>query len=222
MGKFPPANLRQGQNSASAIKHRRRCQQKLQSDGGMSLYYSTMHVIFCAMSEHLPPLSARFVDVSCSRANFLWLFRFLPSILRLDVSMQKASRNDFHTQTWILIEKCLLLDVSFSAERFFFVLQQVRPVNFEFNVNFKLFLYFNSDLLPSPRSFFSVLRPLFVWFAPQKCRIQIGIDRLYRCKAFAGWLSSWTSCSLYCEFATIRFSLFDSLESRFLCAAFFL
>lgn len=29
-----------------------------------------------------------------------------------------------------------------------------------FNVNFKLFLYFNSDLLPSTRSFFSVLSPL--------------------------------------------------------------
>lgn len=91
----------------------------------------------------------------------------------------------------------------------------VGEFEFRFNVNFKLFLYFNSDLfylLPNLSSRFSF--DSFFWLKPQKCRIQIGIDRLYRCKAFGNWLS------LYCEFVSIRFSVFDSLESRFLWLRF--
>lgn len=101
---------------------------------------------------------------------------------------------------------------------------QVRPVNFEFGLMWILncfcILIAIFYLLPDLSSPFSLFH-CFFWFVPQKCRIQIGIDRLYRCcTTFGGWLSSWTSCSLYCEFATIRFSLFDSLESRFLCLRF--
>ena len=77
-----------------------------------------------------------------------------------------------------------------------FAAMQVRSVNFELGLMWILncfciliaIFYLLPDL-SSPFSFHS-----FLWFVPQKCRIQIGIDRLYRCTTFGGWLSSWTSC----------------------------
>ena len=134
---------------------------RLQSDGGscgMWFYYSAQCSSYFAQC---PNITSRFRRVLLSLlvlrigANFL----LSSNILRLDVSMQKASRNDFHTQTWILIEKCLFVDLLFllKGSSFCCDASSVGEFRVGFNVNFKLFLYFNSDLLPSTRSFFSIL-----------------------------------------------------------------
>lgn len=164
------------------------------------LLQRTMHIIFCTMSEHLQLLSARFVDVSCPKnprelfCGFSLLAKHSPTrcvdaksfAQRFSYANLNIDQEMFISWFVVFCLKILLCAAASSAGEF-----RVR-----FNVNFKLFLYFNSDLLPSTRSFSSPFSlHSFVWFVPQKCRIQIGIDRLYRCKAFGGWLSSWTSCS---------------------------
>lgn len=128
------------------------------------LLQRTMHIIFCAMSEHPQPLSARFVDVSCPenpRELFCGFFALCQTFsdsmcrckkLRATIFIRKLeywSRNVYFLICRFCL-KILLCAAASSAGEF-----RVR-----FNVNFKLFLYFNSDLLPSTRSFFSVLSPL--------------------------------------------------------------